>query len=140
MKINKFQVSGNVGKDPEIRQVGDKKVANFSLAATESYKDKQGEWQNITDWFNIVVWGRKAEYVENYVKKGSNLYIEGQLKNRSWEDKEGNKRNSIEVMLSDFKGEIQFIGKKSDNEALNTQEPTNTFDSDSPADENDLPF
>lgn len=137
MRINKVQLSGNVGKDPEIKQVGDTKVANFSLAYTESYKDKQGEWQNITDWFNIVVWGNKAEYVEKYIQKGSNIFIEGQLKNRSWEDKEGNKRNSIEVVIRPYRGEIQFIGKKSDQ---NENQSTNNKSFDDLPDDTDLPF
>lgn len=97
--VNKVILLGNLGKDPEIRVTeSGRKVANFSLATTESYKDKNGERVDNTEWHNIVFWGPIAEVIEKYLRKGSQVYIEGKLRTRSYEDKEGVKKYVTEVM------------------------------------------
>ncbi len=111
MSINKVILVGNVGKDPEVRYLeGGASVANFSLATTEFYKNKSGEKVSQTEWHNIVAWRHLAELSEKYITKGRQLYIEGRITNRSWEDKEGNKRYTTEIVA----GKIQLLGRKSD--------------------------
>src|ERR1035441_3670546 len=91
--VNKVLLLGNVGKDPEIRSTnGGTLVANLSLATSERYKDKAGEWQEKTEWHNIVSYARGAELVRDYVKKGSKIFIEGKLTTRSWDDSESGKK------------------------------------------------
>ena len=90
---------GTVGKDPEVRNTQNNKVATFSLATNESYKDKNGEKKIVTEWHNVVIWGKLAEIVEKYVKKGNHLYLEGKLSSRSWEDQNGTKRYITEVIV-----------------------------------------
>jgi len=99
---NKVQLIGNLGNDPEIITLDSgKKLAKFSLATNEYYKDADGQKQTKTDWHNLVAWNKTAEIIENYVTKGKEIAIEGKLKNRSWDDKEGNKRYITEVVVSE---------------------------------------
>ncbi|MGB6691124.1 MAG: single-stranded DNA-binding protein [Terracidiphilus sp.] len=102
--VNKTILLGNVGKDPEIRSTnGGALVANFSLATTERYKDKQGEMQEQTEWHNLVAYARGAEIIRDYVKKGSKLYVEGKIRTRSWDDKEtGKKVYRTEIVVGDI--------------------------------------
>lgn len=102
--VNKVILIGNLGKDPEIKYTpSGTPVAKFSLATNERYKDKSGEWQDRTEWHNIVAWQRLAEIVGEYVKKGSKLYIEGRLQTSSWEDKQsGEKKYRTEIVVSDL--------------------------------------
>jgi single-strand DNA-binding protein len=110
--VNKVILIGNVGRDPEVRYLDNETaVASFSLATSESYKDKNGEWQSKTEWHNIVAWRNTAKYVESKLKKGIQVFIEGKLTTRSWDDKEGNKRYTTEVVASS----IRLLGKKEDN-------------------------
>jgi single-strand DNA-binding protein len=91
--VNKVILLGNVGKDPEIRTTGSgTMVANLSVATSSRYKDKSGEWQDQTEWHNLVAYGRGAEILRDYVTKGSKLFIEGRLQTRSWDDKESGKK------------------------------------------------
>ena len=107
--VNKVILVGNLGKDPEIRYTADNTpVGNFSLATTESYKDKSGNKQEVTEWHNIVVWRGLAEIAEKYLKKGRQIYVEGKLKSRSWDDKDGIKRYTTEVVADNF----IMLGKK----------------------------
>lgn len=101
--VNKVILIGNLGKDPEIRTFdnGDK-VAQFSLATSESYKDKNGERQDKTEWHNVVLWRGLAGLAEQYLKKGSKIYVEGKLTHRSYDDKDGNKRYVTEVVGRDM--------------------------------------
>ena len=93
MGLNKVQLIGNVGKDPEVKNINENlKVATFSMATTEKYKNKDGETITNTDWHNIVVWRGLAGVVEKHIKKGSPVYVEGKIRTRSWDDKDGNKR------------------------------------------------
>lgn len=97
--INKVILVGNLGKDPEVRVLeGGRKVANFSLATTESYKDKNGERVENTEWHNISFWGPISEVIEKYLKKGSQIYVEGKIRTRSYEDKEGVKKYVTEIV------------------------------------------
>jgi single-strand DNA-binding protein len=102
--VNKVILVGNLGKDPEIKYTpSGVPVAKFSLATNERYKDKAGEWQDRTEWHNIVAWQRLAEIVGEYVKKGSKVYIEGRLQTSSWEDKQsGEKKYRTEIIAQDL--------------------------------------
>ena len=99
--VNKVILIGNLGKDPEVRHLeSGSVVAKFSVATNENYRDKAGEWQTITEWHNIVVWRGLAEKAERSIKKGMQVYIEGKLSTRKWQDKEGNDRYSTDVVAN----------------------------------------
>jgi single-strand DNA-binding protein len=99
---NKVQLIGNLGNTPEIITLeSGKKLAKFSLATNEHYKDADGQKQTKTEWHNLVAWDKTAEIIEKYVTKGKEIAIEGKLTNRSWDDKEGNKRYTTEVVVSE---------------------------------------
>ncbi|HWC17131.1 MAG TPA: single-stranded DNA-binding protein [Terriglobales bacterium] len=102
--VNKVVLVGNLGKDPEIKYTpSGTPVAKFSLATNESFKDKGGQWQERTEWHNIVAWDRLAEIIGEYVKKGSKLYIEGRLQTSSWDDKEtGQKKYKTEIIANNL--------------------------------------
>ncbi len=102
--VNKVILVGNLGRDPEVKYTPNGvPVAKFSLATNERYKDKAGEWQDRTEWHNIVAWQRLAEIVGEYVKKGSKVYIEGRLQTSSWEDKQsGEKKYRTEIIAHDL--------------------------------------
>ena len=106
---NKVQLIGNLGNDPEIITLeSGKKLAKFSLATNESYKNAKGERVTDTQWHNVVAWGKTAEIIESFVTKGKEVAIEGKLSNRSWEDKDGNKRYITEVVCN----ELLMLGNK----------------------------
>jgi single-strand DNA-binding protein len=102
--VNKVVLLGNVGKDPEIRSTGGgTMVANLTLATSDRQKDAQGNWQDHTEWHNLVAFTRTAEIVRDYVKKGSKLYIEGRIQTRSWDDKQsGQKRYRTEIIVNEL--------------------------------------
>lgn len=102
--VNKVILLGNVGKDPEIRSTpGGTMVANFTLATSDRQKDAQGNWQDRTEWHNLVAFQRTAEIIRDYVKKGTKLYVEGKIQTRSWDDKEsGQKRYRTEIIVNDL--------------------------------------
>ncbi len=102
--VNKVILLGNVGKDPEIRSTpGGTMVANFTLATSDRQKDAQGNWQDRTEWHNLVAFSRTAEIIRDYVKKGTKLYVEGKIQTRSWDDKEsGQKRYRTEIIVNDL--------------------------------------
>jgi len=102
--VNKVLLLGNVGKDPEIASTnGGTLVAKLSLATSERFKDKQGEWQERTEWHNLVAYARGAEILRDYVHKGSRLFVEGRLTTRSWDDKEsGKKIYRTEIVVGDI--------------------------------------
>ena len=105
--VNKAILIGNLGADPELRYTPTQQaVASFSLATTEKYKDKSGTLQSRTEWHNIVLWGRLAEVAQQYLKKGSPLYVEGRIQYRSYDDKNGVKRYRTEVVGNS----IQLLG------------------------------
>lgn len=107
--VNKVILVGNLGKDPEVRHLENgRAVANFSLATSESYKNKQGEKVTQTEWHNVVLWTPLAELAEKYLKKGNQVYIEGKITTRSYEDKEGVQKYITEVVGR----EMTFLGTK----------------------------
>ncbi len=104
MSVNKVILVGRLGRDPETRYTGGgQAVANFSMATDETYKDKNGERQKRTEWHKIVVWSKLAEIAQQYLKKGSLLYLEGRIQTREWQDKEGQKRTTAEIVATNFR-------------------------------------
>ena len=104
MSVNKVILVGRLGRDPETRYTGaGQAVANFSLATDESYKDRNGERQKRTEWHKIVLWGKQAEIAQQYLKKGSLIFVEGRIQTREWQDKEGQKRTSFEIVANNFR-------------------------------------
>lgn len=103
MSVNKAILVGNLGKDPELRYTpSGTAVCTFSLATTEKYKDKSGQMQDKTEWHNIVVWAGLAEICGKYLTKGKQVYIEGRIQNRSYDDRDGNKRYISEIVASEM--------------------------------------
>jgi len=142
MGVNKVILVGHVGKDPEIKTVGnDTKMASFSLATSETYKKKDGERVTNTEWHNITIWRGLANVVERFVKKGSQLYLEGKIENRSYDDKDGNKKYITQIKCH----EMQMLDNKggSNGESADNSKPQtstgNTNQSEKP-DSDDLPF
>lgn len=102
--VNRVILIGNLGKDPEVRSLENgAMVAKFSLATSESYKDKEGNWQDQTEWHDIIAWRTLAERAEKNLKKGMMIYLEGKLTHRSWQDKDGNNRRTTEVVAEYFR-------------------------------------
>lgn len=144
--LNKAMLIGRVGQNPEIKIINEqgRKAAQFSLATTERYKDRNGEVKEQTEWHNIVAFDKTAELVERFVTKGMLLYVEGKLRTRSWDDQNGNKRYVTEVLVNG----IQFLEKKEQPDApQNVRSTQNTHHASSsltpgvgaPQDD-DLPF
>ena len=106
--VNKVILVGNVGKDPEIRATqGGMQIASFALATTDRTKGQDGQWVDKTEWHNLVAFQRTAEIVRDYVKKGSQIYVEGKIQTRSWDDKEsGQKKYKTEILVND----LQLLG------------------------------
>ena len=104
MSVNKVILVGRLGRDPETRYTGGgQAVANFTMATDESYKDKNGERQKRTEWHRITAWGKLAEICQQYLKKGTMVYIEGRIQSREWQDKEGQKRTSYDIVANTMK-------------------------------------
>jgi single-strand DNA-binding protein len=144
MSVNKVILVGNVGKDPEVRYLENNvAVARFTLATTETYKKTTGEVVKNTEWHNIVLWRGLAQVAEKYVKKGSQLYIEGKIRSRSYDDKDGNKKYFTEINGDN----MTLLGKRENSEETqnNTGTPqnesaTNQIDINQGAPTDDLPF
>ena len=113
MALNKVLLIGNVGRDPEVRHLeGGASVASFTLATTERYRERgSGENKEITEWHNIVAWRQLADLAENYIRKGSQIYVEGRIRTRSWDDQNGQKRYTTEILADT----IQLLGRRGDN-------------------------
>jgi len=126
--LNKVQLIGRVGRDPEIKNLGSSKVAKFSIAISEKYKGEER-----TEWQNIAIWNKTADFAEKYVSKGSLVYVEGKIQTKAWDDANGNKRFSTEIV--GFNLQI-LSSKKSDHIS---QEHHNT-EASAPTIEDDLPF
>ena len=144
--LNKVLLVGRLGKDPEIRFSGDgNAIANFSIATNETWKNKEGNQQEKTDWHNIVVFGASAEkYIQPYVKKGTLVSVEGKLQTRDWEDKDGNKRYTTEV-IADLYGGVQILGSGGGENSFDTssgmnQEPAKKENLDQTIEDDELPF
>ncbi len=111
MSVNKAILVGYVGNDPEVRYIDNGiPVCNFRLATSEVYKNRNGERITSTEWHNVVLWRGLAEVAEKYVKKGTQLYVEGRIRTRSWDDKDGNKRYTTEIIGDN----MQLLGKRMD--------------------------
>ncbi len=107
--VNKVILVGNVGRDPELRHTANgQPVANFRLATNESWTNKSGEREERTEWHTIVAWGKLAEQAHDYLSKGRQVYVEGKLQTREWEDKEGQKRRTTEVIAQ----QLVFLGRR----------------------------
>jgi single-strand DNA-binding protein len=139
MSVNKVILIGNLGKDPELTNLpSGGQVAKFSLATTEKFKDKSGVYQDKTDWHNIVIWGKTAENAAKYLKKGSPVYLEGRISYGSYQDKDGVKKYTTDIVVSS----MQFLGSKqggNDNNQGSEQQP-NDSQNDNSNTQDDLPF
>ncbi|MCF8283469.1 MAG: single-stranded DNA-binding protein [Sphingobacteriales bacterium] len=141
--VNKVILVGHLGKDPEVRHLENGvNVASFSLATTETITNKSGERQDLTEWHNIVVWRGLADVAEKYLKKGKQVYLEGKIRTRSWEDKEGVKRYTTEIVADTF----TMLGKKDDGSpssnpsSTKSELPSASDIVNSSVGEDDLPF
>ena len=135
--VNKVILIGNLGKDPEVRYLDSGvAVANITLATTENYKNKQGERVSQTEWHDIVLWRGLAEIAEKYLKKGNSIYIEGKIRTRKWEDKEGNNRYRTEILADN----MTMLGGRVNNEKLESEKPTEQNLEIEKEDGDDLPF
>jgi single-strand DNA-binding protein len=140
--LNKVMLIGNLGKDPEVRYTtSGQGVASFSIATTEKYKNKSGDWEEKTEWHNIVLWGKLAEVAKDYLSKGKTAYIEGRLQTRKWQDKDGRDRYTTEIVGD----RLQLLSPKGDGARAaggrDGHEPTAAYDD--PVgynQEDDIPF
>lgn len=144
MSVNKVILIGRLGKDPEVRKINETTtVCNFPLATNESYKNQDGSYTEQTEWHNIVMWRGVAERAERILKKGANVFIEGKLRTRSWEDKEKHKRYTTEIVVENFqlldKRDSSMQNSNTDNKSDNDiQQSSNTISE--PTFDDDLPF
>lgn len=122
--VNKVILLGNVGKDPEVKFLpSGSAVANFTLATSERFKDKAGEWQDRTEWHNLTAYQRLAEIIRDYVKKGSKIYVEGRIQTRSWDDQaSGQKRYRTEIIVND----LVLLSGRGEGEGAGTYSRANT--------------
>ena len=136
--INRVTLVGRLGRDPEMRQTGTgNPVVNFSVATNESWKDKNGEQQERTEWHKVIAWGRLAEICNEYLTKGKQVYIEGRLQTNEWEDKDGNKRYTTEVVAN----EMKMLGTRSEEGYTSPSEQASKGgEMDSGLTEDDIPF
>jgi single-strand DNA-binding protein len=149
MSVNKVILVGNVGKDPEVKHLeSNVSVANFPLATSETYTNKNGEKVTTTEWHNIVCWRNQATLAENYIRKGSQIYIDGKIRTRSYDAQDGTKRYITEI----YAESIQLLGKKGDgspgdtnrtSEQTHVNEPSNgpsSYQNSGDKESDDLPF
>ena len=134
--LNKVMVIGHLGKDPEMRYTpSGRPVTTFSVAVSRSWNTADGERRSETEWFNIVAWGNLAEICKQYLHKGQQVYIEGRLQTRRWEDKEGQKHTSVEVVAN----EMMMLGDRRDGKGSQDEEQEDEI-SEPIADEDEFPF
>ncbi|MFA4862459.1 MAG: single-stranded DNA-binding protein [Bacteroidales bacterium] len=147
--VNRVILIGNLGKDPEIRSLeGGVKVANFSLATTETYKGKNGEKVDQTEWHNVVLWRGLAEVAENYLKKGNSIYVEGKIRTRDWTDKDGNKRYTTEIIADNMvmlggrreQSDSGYAGSQKQEKPATQEPPDQNIDLTAETTGDDLPF
>jgi single-strand DNA-binding protein len=141
--FNRITIVGYLGRDPELRYTPDgTPVCDFSVATTERRKDKSGEPQDITTWFRVTVWRRQAELAGQYLAKGKQVYVEGRLIQREYQDRDGNTRYNLEVTASD----VQFLGSRGDEGSSQRDEPSarphqqQQAAAAAPVTEDDIPF
>jgi single-strand DNA-binding protein len=136
--VNKVILIGNLGRDPELRYTqGGQAVANFTLATNERFSSKDGEKQERTEWHRIVAWGRTGELCAQYLSKGRSVYLEGRLQTREWEDKEGQKRRTTEIVATT----VQFLGGRGEGGSGSSGGTSESgFDAGGPPPPDDVPF
>lgn len=149
--VNKVILLGNVGKDPEIKAAATGTVvATFSIATSDRFKDKDGTWQDRTEWHNLVAFGKVAEIIRDYVKKGSKLYVEGSLRTQSWDDKTtGQKKYKTEIIVGDLsllsgrgEGDGASSGgySKSNTASFDQRGPSEDYSQSTEITDDDIPF
>jgi single-strand DNA-binding protein len=136
--VNKVILVGNLGRDPEIRFTsGGTPVANFTMATTDRWTDPSGEKKERTEWHRIVLWGKQAEVLRDYLKKGRQVYIEGSLQTREWNDRDGNKRQTTEVRAQ----RVQLLGRADDRQPVGATSTADEVAEPGPAlADDDIPF
>lgn len=135
--VNKAILIGNLGADPELRYTtGGTAVASFGIATTEKFKNKDGEQQERTEWHNIVCWTRLAEIANEYLRKGSSVYIEGRIQTRSYDDKDGIKKYRTEIIAQ----RLQLLGGRPKSDQEPSSQPSAPPEPETPVDDDDLPF
>ena len=148
MSLNKCMIIGNLGKDPEMRYTpSGQAVTQFSVAVNRNHKDAQGEWQEETEWFRVVAWGPLAERTAENLRKGRKVYVEGRLQTRQWEDRDGQKRYTTELIANTVTPLDKRMQEDGDDqsagggESFRTQRPVRSgADAPAPDYEDDLPF
>ncbi len=152
MSFNKITLVGHLGRDPELRYTPQgTAVCNFSMATSEKRKDKSGEWQDLTTWFRVTLWGKQGENAAKYLTKGTQVYIEGRLRVEEWQDRDGKERYTLEVNGSDMqflgsgggRSSDEYSGGESDDEPTHSGPANNSQDKptiSSPASDDDIPF
>lgn len=137
--LNKVILIGNLGRDPELRYTANgQPVASFTLATTESWTNRNGEREQRTEWHRIVTWGKLAETCSEYMAKGKQVYVEGRLQTREWEDREGNKRYTTEIVAN----QMQMLGRRGESGPSGPSEPGSEPDGPppGPSGDDDIPF
>jgi single-strand DNA-binding protein len=135
--LNKVQIIGHLGKDPEMRYTpSGRPVTTFSVAVSRSWNSADGERHAETEWFNVVAWGNLAEICKQYLVKGQQVYIEGRLQTRRWDDKEGQKHTSVEIVAN----EMMMLGDRRDSTNTNQTQETDAPPADNPVAEDEFPF
>lgn len=135
--VNKVILIGNLGADPELRHLeSGVAVARISIATNESYRDKAGEWQTQTEWHDVIMWRQMAERAQQQLKKGAQIYVEGKLTHRSWDDKDGNKRYTTEVVANTFRIMGRREGGGENPGRFPSEEPPMTSNTSSPGNTN----
>lgn len=135
--LNKVQIIGHLGRDPEMRYTpSGKPVTTFTVAVSRSWNTVDGERHNETEWFNVVAWGNLAEICKQYLNKGQQVYIEGRLQTRRWDDKEGVKHTSVEVVAN----EMMMLGDRRDHNSAAQSSESVSEDNDLAANEDEFPF
>lgn len=135
--LNKVMIIGHLGRDPEMRYTpSGRPVTTFTVATSRSWNTVDGERHTETEWFNIVAWGNLAEICKQYLNKGQQVYIEGRLQTRKWDDKEGNRHYTTEVVAQ----EMMMLGERKDSTNQNHAEETNESEMPTDVDEDEFPF
>mgnify|MGYP000887000632 CR=1 FL=1 len=143
--LNKVMLIGNLGKDPEVRYTtSGQAVATFSLATSEKFKTKSGDWEERTEWHRVTLWGKQAEIASEYLAKGKTVYIEGRLQTRKWTDRDGNEKYTTEIVGD----RMQMLGGRGDSgsggggrrqDAGGVSDTTVSYD-EPPFQDDDIPF
>ena len=135
--LNKVQIIGHLGKEPEMRYTpSGKPVTTFSVAVSRSWNSADGERHSETEWFNVVAWGNLAEICKQYLTKGQQVYIEGRLQTRRWDDKEGVKHTNIEVVAN----EMMMLGDRRDHNSTQSSSDTAVSENQPETNEDEFPF